>query len=220
MTKQEKTLTIYEATSKLINKELNFDRDNSKLVIEHYDAFIDFSAIYFTCYDNAKKSSTANDTKFKVELEKELKKQEKEFYQVVKKCTPNHFTAMRKLGKNPLTAKKVVKDKIADCTSKKKPIKFASIRGIGNLLNEAPTEKSLEEVVQEFFKSTSKKFDCSNKKIIDTITQVFQADIDAKKIEDQQVTQLKEQNEIAQDLIKMGLANNPNEKLDQMIANA
>jgi hypothetical protein len=41
MTKQEKTLTIYEATSKLINKELNFDRDNSKLVIEHYDAFID-----------------------------------------------------------------------------------------------------------------------------------------------------------------------------------
>ena len=220
MTKQDKTLTIYEATSKLINKELNFDRDNSKLVIEHYDAFIDFSAIYFTCYDNAKKSSTANDTKFKVELEKELKKQEKEFYQVVKKCTPNHFTAMRKLGKNPLTAKKVVKDKIADCTSKKKPIKFASIRGIGNLLNEAPTEKSLEEVVQEFFKSTSKKFDCSNKKIIDTITQVFQADIDAKKIEDQQVTQLKEQNEIAQDLIKMGLANNPNEKLDQMIANA
>ena len=209
-----------ENTLKLINKENNFDKSNSKLVIEYYEDFIDFSAIYFTCYDNAKKSSTANDTKFKVELEKELKKQEKEFYQVVKKCTPNHFTAMRKLGKNPLTAKKVVKDKIADCTSKKKPIKFASIRGIGNLLNEAPTEKSLEEVVQEFFKSTSKKFDCSNKKIIDTITQVFQSDIDAKKIEDQQVTQLKEQNEIAQDLIKMGLANNPNEKLDQMIANA
>ena len=209
-----------ENTLKLINKENNFDKSNSKLVIEYYEDFIDFSAIYFTCYDNAKKSSTANDTKFKVELEKELKKQSSEFYQVVKKCTPNHFTAMRKLGKNPLTAKKVVKDKIADCTSKKKPIKFASIRGIGNLLNEAPTEKSLEEVVQEFFKSTSKKFDCSNKKIIDTITQVFQADIDAKKIEDQQVTQLKEQNEIAQDLIKMGLANNPNEKLDQMIANA
>ena len=33
MTKQEKTLTIYEATLKLINKENNFDRDNSKLVI-------------------------------------------------------------------------------------------------------------------------------------------------------------------------------------------
>ena len=190
-----------ENTLKLINKENNFDKSNSKLVIEYYEDFIDFSAIYFTCYDNAKKSSTANDTKFKVELEKELKKQEKEFYQVVKKCTPNHFTAMRKLGKNPLTAKKVVKDKIADCTSKKKPIKFASIRGIGNLLNEAPTEKSLEEVVQEFFKSTSKKFDCSNKKIIDTITQVFQADIDAKKIEDEQTKQLSEiEKEVAKDM--------------------
>jgi len=217
MTKQEKTLTIYEATSKLINKELNFDRDNSKLVIEHYDAFIDFSAIYFTCYDNAKKSSTANDTKFKVELEKELKKQEKEFYQVVKKCTPNHFTAMRKLGKNPLTSKKVVKDKIADCTSKKKPIKFASIRGIGNLLNEAPTEKTLEEDIKEYFKSRSKKYDVSNKKIIDTIRQVFQVEVDQKKIQDQQTQQLKEQNEIGQDLIKMGLANNPNEKLDKIL---
>jgi len=124
---------------------------------------------------------------------------------------------MRKLGKNPLTAKKVVKDKIADCTSKKKPIKFASIRGIGNLLNEAPTEKSLEEVIQEFFKSTSKKYDCSNKKIIDTITQVFKAEVDTKKIEDQQTQQLKEQDQIAQDLIKMGLANNPNDKLDKIL---
>ena len=190
-----------ENTLKLINKENNFDKSNSKLVIEYYEDFIDFSAIYFTCYDNAKKSSTANDTKFKVELEKELKKQEKEFYQVVKKCTPNHFTAMRKLGKNPLTAKKVVKDKIADCTSKKKPIKFASIRGIGNLLNEAPTEKALEEDIKEYFKSRSKKYDCSNKKIIDTITQVFQADIDAKKIEDEQTKQLSEiEKEVAKDM--------------------
>ena len=218
MTKQDKTLTIYEATLKLINKENNFDRDNSKLVIEHYDAFIDFSAIYYGCYKKIKDLNLEKG--FKVELNKELQKQDKEFYQVVKKCTPNHFTAMRKLGKNPLTAKKVVKDKIADCTTKKKPIKFASIRGIGNLLNEAPTEKTLQEVIQEFFKSTSKKFDCSNKKIIDTITQVFQADTDGKKIEDQQVAQLKEQNEIGQDLIKMGLTNNPNDKLDQMIANA
>ena len=207
-----------ENTLKLINKENNFDKSNSKLVIEYYEDLIDFSAIYFNCYDKIKKLNL--DKGFKAELDKELKKQDKEFYQVVKKCTPNHFTAMRKLGKNPLTAKKVVKDKIADCTSKKKPIKFASIRGIGNLLNEAPTEKTLQEVIQEFFKSTSKKYDVSNKKIIDTITQVFQADADAKKIEDQQVAQLKEQNEIGQDLIKMGLANNPNDKLEQMIANA
>ena len=207
-----------ENTLKLINKENNFDKSNSKLVIEFYEDLIDFSAIYFNCYDKVKKLNL--DKGFKAELDKELKKQSSEFYQVVKKCTPNHLTAMRKLGKNPLSAKKVVKDKIADCTTKKKPIKFASIRGMGNLFNAPPTEKTIEEVIQEFFKSTSKKFDCSNKKIIDTITQVFQADIDAKKIEDQQVTQLKEQNEIAQDLIKMGLANNPNEKLDQMIANA
>ena len=207
-----------ENTLKLINKENNFDKSNSKLVIEFYEDLIDFSAIYFNCYDKVKKLNL--DKGFKAELDKELKKQSSEFYQVVKKCTPNHLTAMRKLGKNPLSAKKVVKDKIADCTTKKKPIKFASIRGMGNLFNTPPTEKTIEEVIQEFFKSTSKKFDCSNKKIIDTITQVFQADTNAKKIEDQQVAQLKEQNEIGQDLIKMGLANNPNEKLDQMIANA
>lgn len=205
-------------TLKLINKENNFDKSNSKLVIEFYEDLIDFSAIYYNCYDKVKKLNLEKG--FKAELEKELKKQSSEFYQVVKKCTPNHLTAMRKLGKNPLTAKKVVKDKIADCTTKKKPIKFASIRGMGNLFNTPPTEKTIEEVIQEFFKSTSKKFDCSNKKIIDTITQVFQADIDAKKIQDQQTQQLKEQNEIGQDLIKMGLANNPNDKLDQMIANA
>ena len=207
-----------ENTLKLVNKENNFDKSNSKLVIEHYEDLIDFSAIYYNCYDKVKKLNL--DKGFKAELDKELKKQDADFYQVVKKCTPNHLTAMRKLGKNPLSAKKVVKDKIADCTTKKKPIKFASIRGMGNLFNIPPTEKTIEEVIQEFFKSTSKKFDCSNKKIIDTITQVFQADIDAKKIEDQQVAQLKEQNEIGQDLIKQGILNNPNDKLDQMIANA
>ena len=188
-----------ENTLKLINKENNFDKSNSKLVLEHYEDLIDFSAIYFNCYDKVKKLNL--DKGFKAELDKELKKQSSEFYQVVKKCTPNHLTAMRKLGKNPLSAKKVVKDKIADCTTKKKPIKFASIRGMGNLFNAPPTEKTIEEVVQEFFKSTSKKFDCSNKKIIDTITQVFQADIDAKKIEDEQTKQLSEiEKEVAKDM--------------------
>ena len=188
-----------ENTLKLINKENNFDKSNSKLVLEHYEDLIDFSAIYFNCYDKVKKLNL--DKGFKAELDKELKKQSSEFYQVVKKCTPNHLTAMRKLGKNPLSAKKVVKDKIADCTTKKKPIKFASIRGMGNLFNTPPTEKTIEEVVQEFFKSTSKKFDCSNKKIIDTITQVFQADIDAKKIEDEQTKQLSEiEKEVAKDM--------------------
>ena len=189
----------FENTLKLINKENNFDKSNSKLVIEFYEDLIDFSAIYYNCYDKVKKLNL--DKGFKAELDKELKKQSSEFYQVVKKCTPNHLTAMRKLGKNPLSAKKVVKDKIADCTTKKKPIKFASIRGMGNLFNAPPTEKTIEEVIQEFFKSTSKKFDCSNKKIIDTITQVFQADIDAKKIEDEQTKQLSEiEKEVAKDM--------------------
>tara|TARA_A100001515_G_scaffold114515_1_gene95976 strand:- start:174 stop:818 length:645 start_codon:yes stop_codon:yes gene_type:complete len=204
-----------ENTLKLINKENNFDKSNSKLVIEYYEDLIDFSAIYYNCYDKVKKLNL--DKGFKAELDKELKKQSSEFYQVVKKCSANHLTAMRKLGKNPLTSKKVVKKKIEDCNAKKKPIKFGTIRGMGNLFNETPKEKSLEEVIQEFFKSTSKKFDCSNKKIIDTITQVFQAEVDTKKIEDQQTQQLKEQNEIAEDLIKMGLNNNPNEKLDKML---
>tara|TARA_R100000700_G_C3151715_1_gene130169 strand:+ start:498 stop:1085 length:588 start_codon:yes stop_codon:yes gene_type:complete len=177
-----------ENTLKLINKENNFDKSNSKLVIEHYEDLIEFSAIYYNCYDKIKKLNLEKG--FKAELDKELKKQSSEFYQVVKKCTPNHLTAMRKLGKNPLSAKKVVKDKIADCTTKKKPIKFASIRGMGNLFNTPPTEKTLEEDVKEYFKSRSKKYDCSNKKIIDTITQVFQADIDAKKLEDEQTKQL------------------------------
>ena len=208
-------MTIYTNTLKLINKELNFDKSNSKLVLEFHEDLIDFSAIYFNCYNKVKKLNL--DKGFKAELDKELKKQDAEFYQVVKKCSPNHLTAMRKLGKNPNTSKKVVKDKIADCTTKKKPIKFASIRGMGNLFNTSPSEKTIDEVIQEFFKSTSKKFDCSNKYIIDTITQVFQADIDAKKIEEQQTKQLKENNEIAQDLINMGLANNPNEKLDKIL---
>jgi hypothetical protein len=36
-------------------------------------------------------------------------------------------------------------------------------------------------------------------------------------MKDQQTKQLKENNEIAEDLIKMGLANNPNEKLDKIL---
>ena len=190
-----------ENTLKLINKENNFDKINSKLVLEHYQDFIDFSSIYFTCYDNAKKASVSRDTKLKAELENELKKQDAEFYQVVKKCSANHLTAMRKLGKNPNTSKKVVKDKIADCLTKKKPIKFASIRGIGNLLNETPKEKSLEEVIQEFFKSTSKKYDVSNKKIIDTITEVFTNETNQKNLQDQQDKQLSEiEKSIAKDM--------------------
>ena len=70
-----------------------------------------------------------------------MKNEGDDFYQVVKKCTPNHFTAMRKLGANPNTSKQVITKKIAECNEKKKPIKFLSIRGISNLMN--PIAKAL-----------------------------------------------------------------------------
>ena len=57
------------------------------------------------------------------------------------------------------------------------------------------------------------------RKLLIQLQKFFKVEVDKKKIQDQQTQQLKEQNEIAQDLIKMGLANNPNDKLDQMIAN-
>jgi len=40
-------MTIYTNTLKLINKELNFDKSNSKLVLEFHEDLIDFSAITF-----------------------------------------------------------------------------------------------------------------------------------------------------------------------------
>ena len=197
MTKQEKTLTIYEATLKLINKENNFDRDNSKLVIQHYDAFIDFSAIYYGCYKKIKDLNLEKG--FKVELDKELKKQSSEFYQVVKKCTPNHKSAMRKLGKDAEQSVKVVEAKIKDCKDKKKPFKADTIRGLGSLLNVAPTEKTLDEVITDFFNSTTKKFDISTVKLVEAIANNQSKNNEEKSLDDQQVQQLHDI-EVAKDM--------------------
>ena len=45
-------------------------------------------------------------------IDEELQKQGKDFYQVVKKCTPNHKSAMRKLGKNQKILLKLLKLKL------------------------------------------------------------------------------------------------------------
>ena len=152
---------------------------------------------YFNCYDKVKKLNL--DKGFKAELDKELKKQSSEFYQVVKKCTPNHKSAMRKLGKNAEQSVKVVEAKIKECKDKKKPFKADTIRGLGSLLNVAPTEKTLDEVITDFFNSTTKKFDISTVKLVEAIANNQSKNNEEKSLDDQQVQQLHDI-EVAKDM--------------------
>ena len=123
----------------------------------------------------------------------------KNSYQVVKKCTPNHKSAMRKLGKNPDQSVKVVEAKIKDCKDKKKPFKADTIRGLGSLLNVAPAEKTLDEVITEFFNSTTKKFDISTVKLVEAIANNQSKNNEEKSLDDQQVQQLHDI-EVAKDM--------------------
>ena len=142
--KNEEKLTIYQATTLLINKENRFEKDNSALVLKHFGALVEFSAQYTKVYNRVK---ATNEKGFNKALDIALKNEGDDFYQVVKKCTPNHFTAMRKLGENPNTTKQVITKKIAECNEKKKPIKFASIRGMSNLMNPKAKALTWQEVV-------------------------------------------------------------------------
>jgi len=142
--KNEEKLTIYQATTLLINKENRFEKDNSALVLKHFGALVEFSAQYTKVYNRVK---ATNEKGFNKALDIALKNEGDDFYQVVKKCTPNHFTAMRKLGENPNTTKDVITKKIAECNEKKKPIKFASIRGMSNLMNPKAKPLTWQEVV-------------------------------------------------------------------------
>ena len=142
--KNEEKLTIYQATTLLINKENRFEKDNSALVLKHFGALVEFSAQYTKVYNRVK---ATNEKGFNKALDIALKNEGDDFYQVVKKCTPNHFTAMRKLGENPNTTKQVITKKIAECNEKKKPIKFASIRGMSNLMNPKAKPSTWQEVV-------------------------------------------------------------------------
>ena len=62
-------LTIYEATTLLINKENRFEKDNSALVLKHFGALVEFSAQYTKVYNRVKET---NEKGFNAKLWNEL----------------------------------------------------------------------------------------------------------------------------------------------------
>ena len=187
----------FKNVEKLVNKENNFLKASNQLVQETYKDFIWFSNMFYTTEKKVKDKNL--DKGVAKAIDEELKKQGKDFYQVVKKCTPNHKSAMRKLGKNPEKSVKVVEAKIKDCKDKKKPFKADTIRGLGSLLNVAPTEKTLDEVITDFFNSTTKKFDISTVKLVEAIANNQSKNNEEKSLDDQQVQQLHDI-EVAKDM--------------------
>ena len=187
----------YKNVEKLINKENNFLKASGQLIQQTYQDFIWFSNTFYIAEKKVKDKKL--DKGVSKAIDEELKKQGKDFYQVVKKCTPNHKSAMRKLGKNPDQSIKVVEGKIKDCKDKKKPFKAETIRGLGSLLNTAPAEKTLDEVITDFFKSTTKKFDISNAKLVEAIANNQSKNTAEKSLDDQQSKQLHDI-EVAKDM--------------------
>ena len=187
----------YKNVEKLVNKENNFLKSSGNLIQDIYKDFIYFSNMF---YISEKKIKDKNlDKGVAKAIDEELKKQGKDFYQVVKKCTPNHKSAMRKLGKDAENSVKVVEAKIKDCKDKKKPFKADTIRGLGSLLNVAPAEKTLDEVITEFFNSTTKKFDISTVKLVEAIANNQSKNNAEKDLDNQQAEQLHDI-EVAKDM--------------------
>ena len=187
----------YKNVEKLVNKENNFLKSSGNLIQDIYKDFIYFSNMFYIAEKRIKDKNL--DKGVAKAIDEELKKQGKDFYQVVKKCTPNHKSAMRKLGKDAENSVKVVEAKIKDCKDKKKPFKADTIRGLGSLLNVAPAEKTLDEVITEFFNSTTKKFDISNAKLIEEIAKNQSKNNAEKSLDDQQSKQLHDI-EVAKDM--------------------
>ena len=187
----------YKNVEKLVNKENNFLKASNQLVQETYKDFIWFSNMFYTTEKKVKDKNL--DKGVAKAVDEAMQAQGKDFYQVVKKCTPNHKSAMRKLGKNPEKSVKVVEAKIKDCKDKKKPFKADTIRGLGSLLNVAPTEKTLDEVITDFFNSTTKKFDISTVKLVEAIANNQSKNNEEKSLDDQQVQQLHDI-EVAKDM--------------------
>ena len=187
----------YKNVEKLVNKENNFLKSSGNLIQDIYKDFIYFSNMFYIAEKKIKDKNL--DKGVAKAIDEELKKQGKDFYQVVKKCTPNHKSAMRKLGKDAENSVKVVEAKIKDCKDKKKPFKADTIRGLGSLLNVAPAEKTLDEVITEFFNSTTKKFDISNAKLIEAIANNQSKNNAEKSLDDQQSKQLHDI-EVAKDM--------------------
>ena len=187
----------FKNVEKLVNKENNFLKASNQLVQETYKDFIWFSNMFYIAEKKIKDKNL--DKGVAKAIDQELQKLGKDFYQVVKKCTPNHKSAMRKLGKDAEQSVKVVEAKIKDCKDKKKPFKADTIRGLGSLLNVAPAEKTLDEIITEFFNSTTKKFDISNAKLIEAIAKNQSKNNAEKSLDDQQSKQLHDI-EVAKDM--------------------
>ena len=187
----------YKNVEKLVNKENNFLKSSGNLIQDIYKDFIYFSNMFYIAEKKIKDKNL--DKGVAKAIDEELKKQGKDFYQVVKKCTPNHKSAMRKLGKAAENSVKVVEAKIKDCKDKKKPFKADTIRGLGSLLNVAPAEKTLDEIITDFFKATTKKFDISNAKLIEAIANNQSKNNAEKSLDDQQSKQLHDI-EVAKDM--------------------
>lgn len=187
----------YENVDKIVKKENNFLKASGELIQEFYKDFIYFSNMFYVAEKKIKDKKLEKGVTKAIDLE--LRSLGKDFYQVVKKCTPNHKSAMRKLGKDAENSIKVVEGKIKDCKEKNKPFKADTIRGLGSLLNVAPTEKTLDEVITDFFKSTTKKFDISDAKLIDAIIKNQSKEIVEKDLENQQAQQLHDI-EVAKDM--------------------
>ena len=187
----------YKNVEKLVNKENNFLKSSGNLIQDIYKDFIYFSNMFYIAEKKIKDKNL--DKGVSKAIDEELKKQGKDFYQVVKKCTPNHKSAMRKLGKDAENSVKVVEAKIKDCKDKKKPFKADTIRGLGSLLNVAPAEKTLDEVITEFFNSTTKKFDISTVKLVEAIANNQSKNNAEKDLDNQQAEQLHDI-EVAKDM--------------------
>jgi len=187
----------YKNVEKLVNKENNFLKSSNTLIQDIYKDFIWFSNMFYIAEKKIKDKNL--DKGVSKAIDQELQKLGKDFYQVVKKCTPNHKSAMRKLGKNAEHSVKVVEAKIKDCKDKKKPFKADTIRGLGSLLNVPPAEKTLDEVITDFFNSTTKKFDISTVKLVEAIANNQSKNNAEKSLNDQQSKQLHDI-EVAKDM--------------------
>ena len=187
----------YKNVEKLVNKENNFLKSSGNLIQDIYKDFIYFSNMFYVAEKKIKDKNL--DKGVAKAIDQELQSLGKDFYQVVKKCTPNHKSAMRKLGKDAENSVKVVEAKIKDCKDKKKPFKADTIRGLGSLLNVAPAEKTLDEVITEFFNSTTKKFDISTVKLVEAIANNQSKNNVEKDLDDQQSKQLHDI-EVAKDM--------------------
>ena len=104
--------------------------------------------------------------------------------------TANHKTSCRKLGKNPEESKKVIKKTLEDCKKNGKKFKGNTIRGLGSLLNVKSDEKTLDAVIQDFIKNTTKKFEISDAVLVENFTRIIQNSKNEENLDNQQNSQL------------------------------